>query len=63
MKLSLPASRRARTLLFAGVALVAIVVFFKLRPAPPPALATSPATVGDIENTVVASGSLRPRRW
>jgi membrane fusion protein, macrolide-specific efflux system len=58
MKLRLPASLRARTLLIVAVAAVALVAFRAMRPAPLPALATSPAVVSDIENTVVATGSL-----
>jgi macrolide-specific efflux system membrane fusion protein len=41
-----------------GAAVVALMVMSALRPAPAPALATSPVVVGDIENTVVATGSL-----
>jgi membrane fusion protein, macrolide-specific efflux system len=58
MNLRLPAGRRARTLLIVAVAIVALVAFRVTRPAPRPALATSPAAVSDIENTVVATGSL-----
>jgi len=58
MKLSLPASRTARVFLVIGVLIVALVLYRTLRPAPPPVLATSPVVVGDIEDTVVATGSL-----
>jgi macrolide-specific efflux system membrane fusion protein len=58
MKLSLPASRTARVFLMIGALIVALVLYRTFRPAPPPALATSPVVVGDIENTVVATGSL-----
>jgi macrolide-specific efflux system membrane fusion protein len=58
MKLTLPRSRRGW---ITGVALTLLVAFFAsraLRGAPPPAVATSPVVVADIENTVVASGTL-----
>ena len=58
MKLRLPASRRARVFLIIGFVIVALIVWRSVRPAPPPILATSPAVMGDIENTVVATGSL-----
>jgi macrolide-specific efflux system membrane fusion protein len=58
MKLRLPASRRARTLLIVAVAIGGLVAFHATRPAPLPAMATSPVVVSDIENTVVATGSL-----
>ena len=58
MKLRLPASRRARVFLIIGVLILALIVWRSVRPAPPPVLATSPAVIGDIENTVVATGSL-----
>jgi macrolide-specific efflux system membrane fusion protein len=58
MKLRLPASRRARTLLIIGAAIVLLIVWRSVRPAPPPILATSPVVTGDVENTVVATGSL-----
>jgi membrane fusion protein, macrolide-specific efflux system len=38
--------------------IVAFIVWRSVRPAPPPALATSPVVRGDIENTVVATGDL-----
>ncbi len=58
MKIPLPANRLVRNLLLVGVAGVAIVALLALRPAPKPILATSPVVVSDIENTVVATGSL-----
>jgi macrolide-specific efflux system membrane fusion protein len=58
MKLRFPASRRARVILIIVGLVVAFVVWRSVRPAPPPALATSPVVRGDIENTVVATGSL-----
>ena len=58
MKLRLPASRRTRVFLIIGVLILALIVWRSVRPAPPPILATSPAVIGDIENTVVATGSL-----
>jgi len=58
MKLRLPASGRARVFLGIGVLIVAFIVWRAVRPAPPPILATSPVTTGDVENTVVATGSL-----
>jgi macrolide-specific efflux system membrane fusion protein len=58
MKLRLPASRRARVILIIAGLIVALIVWRSVRPAPPPALATSPVVRGDIENTVVATGSL-----
>ena len=44
--------------MFSAAAIAAIVAVMALRPAPPPVLATSPVTVGSIENTVVATGAL-----
>jgi macrolide-specific efflux system membrane fusion protein len=38
--------------------LVAALAWWKWRPEPPPALVTSPATVADIEQTVVATGTI-----
>ena len=58
MKLRLPASRSARVILIIAVLIVAWIVWRNVRPTPPPALATSPVTKGDVENTVVATGSL-----
>ncbi len=58
MKLRLPASRRTRVILIIVGLVVAFIVWRSVRPAPPPQLATSPAAKGDIENTVVATGSL-----
>lgn len=58
MKLRFPASRRARILLIAVGLVVVFVAWKSLRPVPPPALATSPAVIGDVENTVVATGAL-----
>ena len=58
MKLRLPASRRTRVILIIVGLIVAFIVWRSVRPAPPPQLATSPAAKGDIENTVVATGSL-----
>lgn len=47
-----------RVVLIAAGLVVALVAWSSMRPAPAPALATSPAVIGDIENTVVATGSL-----
>jgi len=47
-----------RVVLIAVGLVVALVAWSSLRSVPPPALATSPAVIGDIENTVVATGSL-----
>jgi macrolide-specific efflux system membrane fusion protein len=58
MKLRLPTSRRARVILIIAGLVVLFVVWRNVRPAPPPVLATSPVVRGDIENTVVATGSL-----
>ncbi|MEJ0038290.1 MAG: efflux RND transporter periplasmic adaptor subunit [Gammaproteobacteria bacterium] len=58
MKLRLPASRRTRVILIIVGLVVALIVWRNVRPAPPPVLATSPVVKGDIENTVVATGSL-----
>jgi macrolide-specific efflux system membrane fusion protein len=58
MKFRFPASRRARVILIIVGVVVAFVVWRSVRPAPPPALATSPVVRGDIENTVVATGEL-----
>ncbi len=58
MKLRLPASRRTRVILIIVGLVVALIVWRSVRPAPPPVLATSPVVKGDIENTVVATGSL-----
>ncbi len=45
-----------------GLALLALLVVYigwrSLRPAPPPRIATSPAEVADIEDTVIATGTL-----
>jgi len=58
MKFRLPASRRARVILIIVGVIVALIVWRTVRPAPAPVLATSPVVKGDIENTVVATGSL-----
>jgi macrolide-specific efflux system membrane fusion protein len=58
MKMKLPASRGARIVLIVVVLLVAWIVWRSVRPAAAPVVATSPVTQGDIENTVVATGSL-----
>jgi membrane fusion protein, macrolide-specific efflux system len=58
MKLRLPASRGARVILVIVALIVALIVWRSVRPAPPPQLATSPVVKGDVENTVVATGSL-----
>ena len=58
MKMKLPASRSARVVLAIVALIVAFIVWRNVRPAPPPVLATSPVVKGDIENTVVATGSL-----
>jgi macrolide-specific efflux system membrane fusion protein len=47
-----------RVVLIAVGLVVAFVAWRQMRPTPPPALATSPAVVGDIESTVVATGAL-----
>ena len=53
-------SRRLRIAVIAAAALVTVAVAtgFALRPGSSPAVATTPATVADIENTVVATGTL-----
>ena len=58
MKLRLPASTGARVMLIIGALIVAFIVWRNVRPTPPPQLATSPVVKGDVENTVVATGSL-----
>src|SRR6185369_5595104 len=58
MKMKLPASRSARVVLAIVALIVAFIVWRNVRLAPPPVLATSPVVKGDIENTVVATGSL-----
>lgn len=53
-------NRRLRLAALAGAIVVVLTAItgFALRPGNAPALATSPATVADIENTVVATGTL-----
>jgi membrane fusion protein, macrolide-specific efflux system len=58
MKMKLPASRSARVVLIVVGIIVAFIVWRSVRPGPPPVLATSPVVRGDIEDTVVATGSL-----
>jgi macrolide-specific efflux system membrane fusion protein len=60
MKLRLTANRRSRITGSALIALlvIAFIAWRALKSDPQPAVATSPATVADIENTVVASGTL-----
>lgn len=58
MTLPLPTRRRTRILLVIGVVVIGLIVLNAMRPAARPALVTSPATLGDIEYTVVATGSL-----
>jgi macrolide-specific efflux system membrane fusion protein len=56
----LRSNRRLRIIVVAAAALgaVAAITGFVLRPAATPAVATTPAVVADIENTVVATGTL-----
>ena len=55
----LPRTRRGRFLLLAAVlALVAVGIWLALRKPPAPALATSPVSRGDIEQTVEATGTI-----
>jgi membrane fusion protein, macrolide-specific efflux system len=49
---------RIAVLLIASLAAVGAITGFALRPATAPAVATTPAVVADIENTVVATGTL-----
>jgi macrolide-specific efflux system membrane fusion protein len=56
--MKLPTRRIARILLFGTLGIVAIGAVLALRPAPRPLLATSPAVLSDIENTVVATGAI-----
>ncbi len=54
--------RHIQVLAGIGVLIAALILWRVLRPDPPPALATSEATVADIEDTVIASGSLEAAR-
>ena len=57
-----PRNRR-RVLIVAGVLLcTALALFAWLRPAPPPHLQVAPVTRGNIEQTVEATGTLKPSR-
>src|SRR5687767_12557411 len=59
MKINLPRSRTSRAIAIGvAIAVVAGCSWVALRPEPLPELATSPATVADIEYTVVATGTL-----
>ncbi|MCD7098962.1 efflux RND transporter periplasmic adaptor subunit [Stenotrophomonas sp. MMGLT7] len=63
MKPRLPKSRRGRiALAIAVVLLVALLVLWWLKPPPPPTLASSPVTRGDVEQTVEATGTIKPSR-
>ncbi|MFT4198823.1 MAG: efflux RND transporter periplasmic adaptor subunit [Pseudoxanthomonas sp.] len=60
MKL-LPSTRRGRIVLAAAIALIAIAALVVwLRRPQPPAVATSPVGRGDIEQTVEATGTIKP---
>ena len=50
--------RRLGIAALAAAALIAAITGFALRPGSAPAVATTPATVADVENTVVATGTL-----
>lgn len=57
--------RSTRRLLICGFAALLVVtglgLWLFLRPAPTPAVATGTVTVGDVEQTVLATGKLRPK--
>jgi macrolide-specific efflux system membrane fusion protein len=53
-----PSKLRIAVLITAALVVVATITGFMLRPTAAPAVATSPAVVADVENTVVATGTL-----
>jgi macrolide-specific efflux system membrane fusion protein len=58
----MPSRRRLiQIVLPVALILVAIALYVALRPAPATGLATAVVTVGDIEQTVLATGKLRPK--
>lgn len=61
MKFSFPKKNSHRAALVAGLVLVGALIAWTLRPDPVPALATSPAVIADIEQTVVATGEIEAR--
>lgn len=61
MKLRLPKSNGRRVALAAAVMLVIALVAWTMRPDAPPELATSAAVKADIEQTVVATGTIEAR--
>lgn len=62
MKLTPLVNAFLRKALYVGVALIAVVLLILLRSAPKPTLVTAPVVVSDIENAVVAIGSLEASR-
>ena len=61
MKSALPKTRRNRiVLLILALLLLAAIAAWWLRPPPAPTLATSPVVRGDIEQTVEATGTIKP---
>jgi macrolide-specific efflux system membrane fusion protein len=61
LKRRFPTSRRTRVLLAAGAAGLLLVLYLLLKPDPPPQLATAAATIGDVEQTVMATGTIEAR--
>jgi len=61
LKPKLPRTTKGRVALAASVAVLLLLLAWALRPDPPPALATAPAVIGDVEQTVVAAGTIEAR--
>lgn len=61
LNLKFPRTTKTRVALAAGIVALVLLVAWFMRPDPPPALATAPATVADIEQTVVATGTIEAR--
>src|SRR5690606_13293614 len=61
LKPKLPRTTKGRVALAASVAVLLLLLAWALRPDPPPALATAPAVIGDVEQTVVATGTIEAR--
>lgn len=56
--MNLRTNKKLRTAAIALLIVIALIAWRVLKPAPAPQLATSPAVIADIEDTVVATGSL-----
>lgn len=61
MKPALPRATAPRIALAAVALALVVIAWLWLRPDPPPELATAPATIADIEQTVVATGTIEAR--